>query len=252
MPYSVKAVAGLAGVSVRTLHHYDAIGLLAPAQVTAAGYRQYSDSDLERLQQILFFRELGFELAAIKQILDRPGYDRQAALTTHRELLMKKRERLETLIRSVERTLDAYERNTPMDKQAMFEGFDEAQLAEWKEEAAERWGRERVEDSHKKWNRLSKQEQKDLIAAGHAADRALAEMMPLGPADPRVQAHVAASRKAITDMFYECTLEIFRGLGEMYVEDPRFMARYEQVRPGLAVFLRDAIRIYCDREEAQM
>ncbi len=251
MPYTVKAVADLAGVSVRTLHHYDEIGLLRPAAVTPSGYRQYADADLERLQQILFFRELGFELAAIRQILDRPGYDKRIALATHRELLVKKKERLETLIRSVERTIDAYERGSPMDQQEMFEGFDEAQLAEWKAEAAERWGRERVERSYKQWNRLSKDDQKAMVKAGWEAEHALALMMDQGPDAPAVQAQIAARRQAITDNFYECSLEIWRGLGEMYVEDERFKRRYESVKPGLAAFLRDAIRIYCDREEAK-
>lgn len=249
--YTVKAVADLAGVSVRTLHHYDEIGLLTPAGTTAAGYRQYSDADLERLQQVLFFKELGFELSAIKTILDRPGFDRRHALATHRELLLKKKRRLETLIRSVERTIDAYERGSEMDQQQMFEGFDEAQLQEWKEEAAERWGRERVEDSYRRWGRMSKEEQQALVQQGWEAEHALAAMMDLGPDHPDVQAQIAARRQAITDHFYECTLEIWRGLGEMYVADARFEARYEGVKPGLAAFLREAIRIYCDREEAQ-
>lgn len=251
MPYTVKAVADLAGVSVRTLHHYDAIGLLTPAQVTAAGYRQYADADLERLQQVLFFKELGFELAAIKAILDRPGFDPRTALATHRELLLRKKARLETLIQSVDRTIDAYERGSPVDKQQMFEGFDEAQLQEWKEEAAQRWGRERVESSYKRWNQMSKAEQEAMVKAGWEAEHALAAMMPLGPDHPDVQAQIAARRQAITDHFYDCTLEIWRGLGEMYVDDARFKARYEGVAPGLAEFLRAAIRIYCDRAEGK-
>lgn len=124
MPYKVKEVADLAGVSVRTLHHYDEIGLLTPESVTTAGYRLYSERELERLQQILFFKEIGFPLQEIKTILDSPGFDRERALIAHRELLIEKKKRLEDLINTVDKTIDAVKGGIVMDKKDMFEGFD--------------------------------------------------------------------------------------------------------------------------------
>lgn len=244
MPYTVKAVAALAGVSVRTLHHYDAIGLLKPAQVSDAGYRQYSDADLERLQQVLFFKELDFALPEIQAILDRPDFDRQRALTSHRALLVQKKQRLESLITAVDATLDGLERGTPVSKETMFEGF--------REEASQKWGKDVVDASYeRRWNHMSEQERADFVQAGQDAIKHLATLMPLGPGAPEVQAFTARARQTITDYFYDCTLEIFGGLGEMYVDDPRFAKTYEDVQPGLAAFYRDAIRIYVAAESAR-
>jgi DNA-binding transcriptional MerR regulator len=125
MAYTVKAVCNIAGVSVRTLHHYDEIGLLRPAGRSAAGYRLYSEKDLQRLQQVLFFKELGFDLAEIKRVLSDPRFDREAALAEHRKLLLERQERLGRLIRSVDKTLEAIRRGKPMNA-TMFDGFDAA------------------------------------------------------------------------------------------------------------------------------
>jgi len=140
MAYTVKAVADLAGVSVRTLHHYDQIGLLRPAAVSVSGYRLYTDAELERLQQLLFFRELGFSFQDIKAIIDSPSYYRREALITHRRILLEKQNRLARLIQSVDRTINAMERGVQMDKNAMFEGFDESKIEEYRKEAQARWG----------------------------------------------------------------------------------------------------------------
>jgi DNA-binding transcriptional MerR regulator len=134
--YTVKAVSQIAGVSVRTLHHYDEIGLLKPAGHSAAGYRLYGQEDLERLQQILFFKELGFDLKEIKRVLSDPDFDREKALVEHRKLLIERQERVGRLIQSVERTLKAMQRGNPMGAD-MFDGFDHAQ---YEEEAQQRWG----------------------------------------------------------------------------------------------------------------
>src|SRR5688572_26308475 len=137
MAYTVKAVADIAGVSVRTLHHYDEIGLLKPAAHSAAGYRLYAERDLERLQQILFFKELGFDLREIKRVLSDPTFDRRRALTEHRALLLERQERLRRLIASVDRTLKAIKKGGDMNAQ-MFDGFDAAQ---YEDEARQRWGK---------------------------------------------------------------------------------------------------------------
>src|SRR5688500_6026664 len=155
MAYTVKAVADIAGVSVRTLHHYDEIGLLKPAAHTAARYRLYRDQDLERLQQVLFFKELGFDLKEIKRILAGPHFDRARALTEHRKLLLERQERIRRLIRSVDRTLKAMHKGDNMTAQ-MFDGFD---AAKYEDEARQRWGKSpEFEESVRRTKAYTKQD----------------------------------------------------------------------------------------------
>lgn len=225
MAFTVKAVAELAGISVRTLHHYDEIGLLKPAQVTPSGYRLYSEHDLERLQQILFFRELGFSLNDIKEIISRPDFDRRQALIEHRQLLEERRGRLGRLIDSIGHTLTTMERGTPMSEKElkeMFDGFDHTQ---YEEEARQRWG-------HTKEYQESVARTKHYTKADWAAFKAemgeitlqLASLMDRDPADPEVQEGVRRWHQFINDRCYTCSTEVFRGLGNMYVEDERFTA----------------------------
>jgi len=251
MRYTVKSVAKLAGVSVRTLHHYDEIGLLRPASVSDSGYRQYSDTDLERLQQILFFRELEFSLQEIKQILDRPGFDRREALRTHRKLLMEKQLRLQAILDSVDQTLEALERGETMEKDAMFEVFKDPKLKEYQEEARQRWGgSDAYAESERRTCGYTKQDWTALKDEMGAVTTGLANVMGQDPGSPAVQEKVGAWFDLINQRFYTCTPEIFRGLGEMYVADPRFTETYENVKPGMAEFMRDAMAIFADRLEA--
>ncbi|MNK65517.1 HTH-type transcriptional activator mta [compost metagenome] len=252
MSLTVKSVAKLAGVSVRTLHHYDEIGLLRPAALSDAGYRQYSDADLERLQQILFFRELDFSLQEIKQILERPDFDRREALLTHRRLLTEKQTRLQAILRSVDQTLEAMGRGETMEKDVMFEVFNDPKLKEYQEEARQRWGgSDAYAESERRTRGYSKQDWITIKAEMEAVTLGMASAMGHDPASPEVQAKVGAWFELINQRFYTCTPEIFRGLGEMYVADPRFTATYEKVKPGLAEFMRDAMAIYADRLEAE-
>lgn len=247
MAYTVKAVATLAGVSVRTLHHYDRIGLLRPATSNAAGYRQYTQSDLERLQQILFFRELDFSLAEIQVIVDSPDFDRQQALTSHRQLLIAKQQRLQTLIRSVDLTLASLAGGTTMDTTALFDGFDDARMAAYRDEARARWGSAAVDESVRRTSTYGKADWADIQAAMGTIEQAIAANMDGEPGAPAVQAQVDAWFRLINDRFYTCTPEVFRGLGDLYVSDSRFTAHYDKVKPGLAGFLRQAMHTYCDR-----
>jgi DNA-binding transcriptional MerR regulator len=250
MAYTVKAVADLAGVSVRTLHHYDAIGLLRPASVSPAGYRLYTDADLERLQQILFFRELGFGLQEIKAIMESPGFDRKEALATHRRLLVEQQKRLARLISAIDRTIDAIERGVPVSKDDLFAGFDETQLQQYREEALARWGKT-AEESFKRTSTYSTEDWAAIQAESDAINRGLVSLMDRDPADPEVQALVDRWFRLINDRFYTCSLEIFRGLGDGYVNDSRFTAFYDKYKPGLAAFLRAAMHVYCDQREGQ-
>ncbi|MEW8977794.1 MAG: MerR family transcriptional regulator [Symbiobacterium sp.] len=252
MALTVKAVADLAGVSVRTLHHYDEIGLLKPAGQSASGYRLYSQQDVERLQQILFFRELGFSLREIKQIIDSPDFDRQQALLAHREALQQRKARLERLIRTVDRTLANMDReDRPMTRdemKALFDGFDPT---EYEEEARQRWGGPEFEESLKRTRRYTRADWQRISAESSEIYGNIARLMDRDPGDEEVQQWVARWHEHINKWYYTCSLEVFRGLGEMYVEDERFTKNIDKTKPGLARFLRDAMRVYCDRREGK-
>jgi len=254
MPYKIKEVADIVGVSVRTLHHYDQVGLLKPESVTTAGYRLYTDHDLERLQQVLFFKELGFNLQKIKEILDNPGFDRKRALQTQRELLLKKRQRLEAIIDSVEKTIESLEGGIEMSKKEMFEAFDMTEIEkhqrEYADEVKQKYGNsEAYKESQKKTSGYTKDDWAAIQAKGNEIHRRIAELMDKDPADPQVQKAIGDWRQHITDCFYTCTPEIFRGLGDLYVNDERFTANIDKTCPGLAKFMREAMHLYCNNQE---
>lgn len=254
MSYKVSEVAELVGVSVRTLHHYDDIGLLKPESVTMAGYRLYTDSDLERLQQVLFFKELGFNLQEIRSILNSPNFDRKTALMTHKELLIEKKKRLEEIIKSVEKTIDSIEGGVEMSKKEMFNAFSMEEIEKHKEKYAEetkqKYGdTDAYKESMKKTSGYKKEDWARIQARSEAIYKKLADTMDKGPADPMAQEAVAEWRQCITESFYNCTPEIFRGLGDLYVQDERFTANIDKFKSGLASFMREAMHIYCDNLE---
>ena len=243
MKRTVKAVAKVAGVSVRTLHHYDEIGLLKPASHSAAGYRLYDDKDLERLQQVLFFKELGFDLKEIKRILSDPYFDRERALTEHRTLLLERQERTRRLIQSVDRTLKAIQRGKPMDAK-MFDGFDSAP---YEDEARQRWGNTPAwEESQRRVKGLTAADKAAMEEEARAIIEGLLARMGGDPADAEVQRLIARHHRMINDRFFTCPVDVYRQIGEGYVDDPRFTAYYDRFKQGLAAFKRDAIRVYCD------
>ena len=248
MSYTVKAVAKVAGVSVRTLHHYDQIGLLRPGAHSAAGYRLYGEKDLERLQQVLFFKELGFELKEIRQVLADPDFDRERALKEHRKLLLERQERVGRLIASVDRTLKAMKRGKPMNA-TMFEGFDHTQ---YEEEARQRWGGSPAwAESQKRWKSYTKKDLEQLQKEGTEVMEHLTALAERDPADADVQKWIGEHHAQINKWFYTCPPEVYRAIGDGYVEDPRFTAFYEKFRPGMAKFMRAAMHVYCDRVESK-
>ncbi|MCB2223494.1 MAG: MerR family transcriptional regulator [Actinobacteria bacterium] len=241
---TVGEIARLTGVSVRTLHHYDDIGLLSPAGRSDAGYRWYGPAEVARLQEVLFFKELGFSLDEIKRIVAEPGYDRATALRRQRRMLEGKAEHLLALIDAVDAATHAHEKGTTMSNEdllGVFGGFDPA---EYEEEAEERWGgtdayresaRRTARYAKSDWERMGRERAEIEAAAADLLDRGV-------PPDGAEAMDVAERHRAhITAWFYDCTPEIHRGLGEMYVADPRFRAHYEQVREGLAEYLAAAI-----------
>ena len=243
MKMTVHQVAKLTGVSVRTLHYYDEIGLLPPSEITPAGYRLYGAEALERLQQILFFRELEFPLKEVKQILDSPAFDKNEALAHHKELLMLRRGRINRLIALVDRTLKG-------ENKMSFEAFDlseiEAAQKQYAQEARERWGdSDAYQESARKTAAYTKADWAAITAQAGEIYQAMAAQMEKSPDHPAVQALVARWQQHITDHYYHCTKEILAGLGEMYASDPRFIENIDRFQPGLARFFSEAIRVYC-------
>lgn len=256
--HTVSEVAKLSGVSVRTLHHYDELGLLKPAHVGANGYRYYGKDELLRLQQILFHRELGFPLEEIAKVLDAAGFDRVAALKAHRETLVAQSWRYRRLVRTIDETLAALEGETTMDEKGIYAGFDNDPERQAAREArlVERFGdgvRPAIERSREIVANTSKADFRARKAEQDAIEAALVAALAGGtPADT---AHVQALMRrhhAWVAAWWGVAPDgpRFAGLGRMYVEDPEFRARYEAVAPGLADYLAEAMRLFAERELA--
>ncbi|MEU8993216.1 MerR family transcriptional regulator [Streptomyces caniferus] len=244
MSYSVGQVAAFAGVTVRTLHHYDEIGLLPPGERSHAGHRRYGEDDLDRLQQILFYRELGFPLDEVAALLDDPHTDPQEHLRRQYDLLTGRIGRLQEMAAAVEHAMEARRmkvRLTPEEKFEVFGDFDpDAHAAE----AEERWGgTDAYEESRRRTAAYTKDDWQRLTARFDALHRRMADLLARGvPADSEAAMEAAEEhRRFISEAYYDCTHERHSGLGEMYVTDGRFTAIYEAIRPGLAGYLRDAI-----------
>jgi len=246
--YAVKQLAKMAGVSVRTLHHYDQIGLLKPSARTAASYRQYGEKDLLRLQQILFFSELDFSLSEIKKIVDRSGFDQVTALENHRTLLQERVKRLHRLVKTIDKTIQKLsEEKMEMTDEELYAGFTKEQIAEIQREVRERYDPAIVKESQARVRQMSREQLQKVKQAGDEIPRALAALMDgvAKPDDARVQALIARHH-AWVGQFYTVSPEMYRGLGQMYVEDARFRANYDKHRAGLAEFMRAAMDYYCD------
>ncbi|HEY8472206.1 MAG TPA: MerR family transcriptional regulator [Natronosporangium sp.] len=254
MGYSVGEVARLTGVTVRTLHHYDEIGLLSPGERTAAGYRRYSEADLERLQQILGYRELGFSLEEIAEILADPAADHMVHLRRQHGLLLERLERLRKMIEAIEFMMEAEQMGIKLTAQERFEVFGDFDPDQYAEEAEQRWGdSEAYRESQRRVASYSKQDWLQIKEETNRLYQRIAEAMAAGvPADSEPAMDLAEEHRAqISRWFYECTYEIHRGLGEMYVTDHRFTENIDKTAPGLARYLRDAIVANADRAQAR-
>ncbi|MEV0224640.1 MerR family transcriptional regulator [Streptomyces sp. NPDC050704] len=253
MSYSVGQVAGFAGVTVRTLHHYDEIGLLVPNGRSHAGYRRYSDADLDRLQQILFYRELGFPLDEVAALLDDPKADPRAHLRRQHELLTARIEKLQKMAAAVEHAMEARKMGINLTPEEKFEVFGDKDPEEHAEEAERRWGgTEAYAESQRRAAGYSKEDWQRMQAEVASWGERYDTLMEAGePATgERAMAMAMEHRRHITQWFYECPYEMHRGLGEMYVSDERFKEFYDSMRPGLAEHLRDAITANAARHEA--
>ncbi|MER5393467.1 MerR family transcriptional regulator [Saccharopolyspora sp. NPDC002686] len=250
VPHSVGEAARLSGVTVRTLHHYDEIGLLTPSARTAAGYRSYSDADLDRLRRILGYRAMDLGLDEIATILD-DGTDREH-LRRQRELLLARIERLQRMVAAVDRELEASTMGIDLTQEEKFELFGDFDPDDHAEEAEQRWGgTDAYRQSQQRMRSFTKQDWQRFTAEQREIEQRLAEAKRADAAPDGEQAMDLAEqhRQHITRWCYDCTYEIHRGLGDMYVADERFTAHYEQTEPGLADYIRTAIHANADRAE---
>ena len=241
----ISEVAKLSGVTVRTLHYYDEIGLLKPSKTTEAGYRMYSIEDLEKLQQILFFRELDFPLNEIKEIMVNPKYDKIEALNKHKELLIEKRKRIDGLVTLIDKTIKG-------DNNMSFKEFDNSKIEEnkrkYSEEVKKRWGNtdaykeyEKKTTSYDKnsWNTINEEMAKILKEFADNRDKDVNSDI--------VQSLVEKWRGYITLNFYNCTKEILSCLELMYIGDERFKENIDKYGEGTSEFMAKAIEIYCSK-----
>ncbi|MGD2052217.1 MAG: MerR family transcriptional regulator [Acidimicrobiia bacterium] len=243
MPYTISEVARFAGVTVRTLHHYDRIGLLRPAGRSDAGYRLYDDADCARLQQILCYRELGFGLEQIRRAMDAPDFDRGAALRHQRDLLATRRAHLTAMIGAVDDAIAAQERGVIMTGESMLEVFGDFDPAAYEDEARERWSGPEYDESRRRTATYDAARWREIKAEADGIARRLAECLVAGddPRSSKVADLAEEHRLHIDRWYYPCSHQIHAGLGEMYAADPRFAEYWDAFAPGLARFVRDAI-----------
>ncbi|MBT3322960.1 MAG: MerR family transcriptional regulator [Anaerolineae bacterium] len=241
--YTVKEISTLAGVSVRTLHYYDQIGLLTPTRKAENGYRQYDDAALLRLQQILFYRELDFKLLDIRALLDDPNFDQVAALEEHGVALIARLLRVENLIATVDDTIKHLKGEKEMSKKALFEAFSEEKQAEYAKEAEEKYDPEIVRASNRKWKGYSAEKKQTILDEGNQVYVDMIAAMPKGADSSEAQAVVKRWRKHM-DYFWTPNLDQLLGLATMYGQSPEFKTKFDAMHPDLTTFFREAVEIY--------
>lgn len=243
MKMQIKEFAGFTGVSVRTLHYYDEIGLLKPACVDAStGYRYYDEESLVRMQQILFYRELDFSLKSIEKILSSPHYDKNKALEEQKILLTLKKQRLERLICAIDSAVKG---------ETIMAAFDNSEFEKYKAEAKAKWGQTDAYKEHtEKTQNYSKQKWSDLAAGMEHIMAEFALCMKNGevPGSAEAQHLVKVLQSHITQHYYHCTDQILAGLGQMYVADDRFRRNIDSHGDGTAAFICEAIGSYCSKQ----
>ncbi|MFD4369566.1 MerR family transcriptional regulator [Rhodococcus sp. NPDC058521] len=252
--HTVGVVAKLVGVSVRTLHHYDDIGLVTPSERTASGYRSYSGADVERLHQVLLYRELGFPLEEIATLLDDPSVDAMAHLRRQLELLDERIDRLHRMAAAVEKMMEARTMGNQLTPEEQREIFgDDWPAEEYAAEAEQRWGdTDEWKQSQERTANFTKEDWQKVKENTDALMAKLAEGLASGAAPGSVEANaLAEDHRASIAQFYDCGYEMQVCLGEMYIQDERFKKTYDDVRPGLAQYVRDIIVTNAEQQQAK-
>jgi DNA-binding transcriptional MerR regulator len=255
MAYTVKELSQLSGVSVRTLHFYDEIGLLKPARVGQNQYRYYDEEQLLALQQILFFRELGFELRKIRSIVSRPGFDRLDALRNHREVLLKERSRMGNLIRTIDQTIERLKGGRRMKTKTkdkdLYKGFAPEKQAEYEEYIKNRFGSEALLESQKRVKKFTKADWEKNGKEWDAICRDLAEQFAKSsPVGSNAVQTIIRRHHTWLKKFWTPNRASYAGLGEGYTsfEWKGAFSTYDAEHPKLACFLAEAMRVYAERE----
>lgn len=249
MEYTVQHLGKLAGVSTRTLRYYDEIELLKPARINSSGYRIYGPAEVDRLQQILFYKELGIGLDSIKEIVTAPSFNGAIALKEHHQQLLDKRKQLDVLIANVEKTIALTEGRITMTDKEKFEGFKQKMIDDNEEkygkEIREKYGDDMVNMSNHKLKNMTQDQHDEATQLAKEVNTALAEAFKYGdPASEMAQAAADLHKQWLSYYWNEYSKEAHAGLAQMYVDDERFKAYYDEKKPGTAEFLRDAIHIY--------
>ncbi|MBK9601761.1 MAG: MerR family transcriptional regulator [Anaerolineales bacterium] len=244
--FTVKQLSSMAGVTPRTLHHYDEIGLLKPSRIGENGYRYYGEEALLKLQQILFYRELDIPLDEIKKIMGRRDFDVLGALQSHKDALNKQAVRIDRLIQTVDNTIQHLKGKTKMSEKGLFEGFSEEEQEKYAKEAEQMYDPETVRESNRKWKAYSAAKKEAILAEGKAVYMDMVAAMPKGAASAEVQAIVERWRKHM-DYFWTPNLDQLLGLAEGYSDDPRFKANFDKMHPNLAEFMREAVKVYVEK-----
>jgi DNA-binding transcriptional MerR regulator len=241
--YTVKQLSILAGVTPRTLHHYDQIGLLKPSRVGENGYRYYGEEAVLRLQQILLYRELDLPLDDIKKIMGRRDFDVLGALQSHKDALQTQVTRLNRLLSTVDNTIQHLKGEKPMSQKGLFEGFSEEEQEKLAQEAGQLYDPETVRESNRKWKAYSPAKKEKVLREGEAIYTEMIASMSKGADSKEAQATVERWRKHM-DYFWTPKLDQLLPLAEGYVNDPRFKVNFDQMKPGLAEFFREAVKVY--------
>lgn len=250
MSYTINQLAKIADVSIRTLHHYDAIGLLTPTRNAKNLYRTYEEGELLRLQQILFFRELDLPLTDIKNILGSPNFDISEALKDHRKMILLKKKRLDALVVTIDKTIKRINKKTTMEDKELYGNFSKEEMERYTEEARKKWGNtEAFKQSEERVKKMGKDGLKRVLEASGKLTVEISVCMKNGdsPSSEKVQKLIAMHYDGLR-AFYEPNLEIYAGLANAYIADERFKANYESVAPGLAQFMHDAMIAYCEAQ----
>lgn len=249
MEYTVQGLSKLSGVSKRAIRYYDEIGILKPARINSSGYRIYGKNEVDRLQQILFYRELGVNLENIKNIMLSTDFDTVKALKEHHEKLLEKRRKLDLIISNVEKTIAFREGRIKMTDSEKFEGFKEGLIEDnekkYGREIREKYGDDTVERSNKKLKNMTKKQYEEAVKLeSDIMDVLEAAFETKDPAGELAQKAADMHKRWLCFFWDSYSKEAHAGLAQMYVEDERFTAYYDKKRPGMAKFLRDAILVY--------
>jgi DNA-binding transcriptional MerR regulator len=249
--YSVKQLARLAGVSVRTLHLYDQLGLLKPAIRTEARYRLYGEAELLRLQQILFYKELEIPLQEIGEILDDPEFDLLQALKAHRQALQDKGKKITAMLDTIDKTIQHLKGGTMLEPEELYAGLPKETAEAWRKEAKEKYGDDAVERSENALRKMSKPELEALVASQQENRNQLINLMHEDPTSEKVQQFIARHYAIIrkfwgTEHLADKQAEAYKGLGQLYVNDERFTLVNGKPSPEYAAFMAKAMAHYAD------